>query len=114
MLRMYLMQLQFNLSGAAIEDAIYDSYAMPPFMCIDSNQEYAPDLTTLLKFRYLQHQTKNGNQWYYGMKIHAGSGYVHTITATTANIHDVQETSKLTCDEVDVVYGDSRDIQKNY
>ena len=58
------------------------------------------------------HQTKNGNQWYYGMKIHAGGGYVHTITATTANIHDVQETSKLICDEVSVVYGDSRDIQK--
>lgn len=53
MLRMYLMQIWFNLSGAAIEDAIYDSYAMPPFMCIDLNQEYAPDSTTLLKFRYL-------------------------------------------------------------
>lgn len=61
-------------------------------------------------------QTKNGNQWYYGMKIHAGDdaggGYVHAITATIANIHDVQETSKLICDEVNVVYGDSRDIQK--
>lgn len=39
------------------------------------------------------HQTKKGNQWYYGMKIHAGvdagSGYVHIITATAANIHDI-------------------------
>ena len=51
MLRMSLMQIWFNLSGAAIEDAIYDSYAMPSFMCIDLNQEYAPDSTTLLKFR---------------------------------------------------------------
>lgn len=32
-------------------------------------------------------------QWYHGMKIHsgtdAGSGYVHTITATSANVHDM-------------------------
>ena len=31
------------------------------------------------------HQTKKGNEWYFGMKVHAdvdaGSGYVHTITA---------------------------------
>ena len=36
------------------------------------------------------HQTKKGNEWYFGMKIHAGvdagSGYVHTITGTSANI----------------------------
>ena len=57
------------------------------------------------------HQTKKGNQWYHGMKIHAGvdagSGYVHTITATAANIHDIQETSKLIRDDDNVVYGDS-------
>ena len=32
------------------------------------------------------HQTKKGNQWYFGMKCHigvdAGSGFVHTVTAT--------------------------------
>ena len=28
MLRMYLMQIWFNLSDEGIEDAIYDSYAM--------------------------------------------------------------------------------------
>lgn len=33
MLRMYLMQNGFNLSDVAIEDAIYDSYAMRSF-CI--------------------------------------------------------------------------------
>ncbi|MCD8132771.1 MAG: transposase [Clostridiales bacterium] len=36
MLRMYLMQNWFNLSDAAIEDAIYDSYAMRNFMHLDS------------------------------------------------------------------------------
>ena len=42
MLRMYLMQIWFNLSDAAIEDAIYDNYAMRPFMCIDFNEEQVP------------------------------------------------------------------------
>ena len=163
MLRMYLMQIWFNLSDIAIEDAIYDSYAMRSFLRIDFNEKQVPDSTTLLKFRHLleqhhigekifadvknrleekrlimhggtivdatiisapnstknkegkrdseMHQTKKGNQWYHGMKIHAGvdagSGYVHTITATAANVHDFQETSKLIRDDDNVVYGDS-------
>ena len=57
------------------------------------------------------HQTKKGNQWYFGMKVHsgvdAGSGYVHTITGTAANVHDVNETEKLIRYDDTVVYGDS-------
>lgn len=138
MLRMYLMQDWFNLSDEAIEDAIYDSYAMRSFMHLDFLERQVPDVTTLLKFRHLlekkkigekifadvnerldkaglimhggtivdatiissspstknrekkrnpeMHQTKKGNQWYHGMKVHAGvdagTGYIHTITGT--------------------------------
>jgi IS5 family transposase len=57
------------------------------------------------------HQTKKGNGWHYGMKIHsgvdAGSGYVHTITATSANKHDITETAKLIRKDDAVVYDDS-------
>ena len=57
------------------------------------------------------HQTKKGNQWYHGMKVHsgvdAGSGYVHTITGTPANVHDIDETVKLVREDDHVVYGDS-------
>lgn len=57
------------------------------------------------------HQTKKGNQWYHRMKVHsgvdAGSGYVHTITGTAANVHDIEETSKLIREDDEVVYGDS-------
>ena len=57
------------------------------------------------------HQTKKGNQWYHGMKIHsgvdAGTGYVHTITATPANTADIDEASKLIRKDDEVVYGDS-------
>lgn len=57
------------------------------------------------------HQTKKGNEWHYGMKVHsgvdAGSGYVHTITGTSANVHDITEASKLIRDDDSVAYGDS-------
>ena len=53
MLRMYLLQIWFNLSDPATEDAIYDSYAFRKFMNIDFMEEQVPDATTLLKIRYL-------------------------------------------------------------
>ena len=57
------------------------------------------------------HQTKKGNQWYHGMKVHAGvdagSGYVHTITGTAANVHDMDETVNLLREDDEVCYGDS-------
>ena len=163
MLRMYLMQIWFNLSDEGIEDSIYDSYAMRSFMHIDFNEQQVPDATTLLKFRHMleknkigekifadvkerldksglimhggtivdasliaapkstknktgerdpeMHQTKKGNEWYFGMKVHAGvdaaTGYVHSLTGTSANMHDVSETSKLIREDDHVVYGDS-------
>lgn len=57
------------------------------------------------------HQTKKGNEWKFGMKcnigVDAGSGLVHTITATSANVHDITETHKLIREDDEVVYGDS-------
>ena len=57
------------------------------------------------------HQTKKGNQWYHGMKVHSGvnaySGYVHTIEGTAANVSDVSMTAQLLRDDDDVAYGDS-------
>ena len=58
MLRMYLLQIWFNLSDPATEDAIYDSYAMRKFTGIDFMTEDVPDETTLCKFRHLLE--KNG------------------------------------------------------
>ena len=51
MLRMYMLQVWYNLSDAALEDAIYDSYAMRRFMHLDFMKESVPDATTLCKFR---------------------------------------------------------------
>ena len=56
------------------------------------------------------HQTKKGNQWHFGMKCHtgvdAGSGFVHTVEATSANVHDVTVAAKLLREDDEVVYGD--------
>jgi hypothetical protein len=45
------------------------------------------------------HQTKKGNQWYFGMKVHAGvdkdSGLIHSVVCTAANVHDL--TQLLSC-----------------
>jgi len=57
------------------------------------------------------HQTKKGNQWYFGMKAHigvdAGTGYVHSVTATAANIHDLDEAANLVRGDDEVVYCDA-------
>lgn len=53
MLRMYLLQNWFQLSAAALEEAIYDSYALRRFMGVDFMESGVPDATTLLKFRQL-------------------------------------------------------------
>ena len=163
MLRMYLLQIWFNLSDPATEDAIYDCYAMRKFTGIDFMTEAVPDETTLCKFRHLlevnglnklffdainrvmvqtghmmrggtivdatiinapsstknaekardpeMHQTKKGNEWRFGMKCHigvdAGSGLVHSMTVTAANVHDITQAAELIRDDDEVVYGDS-------
>ena len=56
-------------------------------------------------------QTKKGNQWYFGMKAHigadAGTGYVHSVTVTGANVHDLDEVVNLVRDDDEVAYTDA-------
>jgi IS5 family transposase len=54
-------------------------------------------------------QTRKGNQWYFGMKLHVGTdpqGRVHHVTATDAAVADITEMPKLLHGEERVVYGD--------
>jgi IS5 family transposase len=53
MLRMYFLQLWFNLSDPAVEEALYDSASMRAFVGIDLGVEAVPDETTICKFRHL-------------------------------------------------------------
>ncbi len=56
------------------------------------------------------HQTKKGNNYFFGFKAHIGvdknSGLVHTLKVTSANVHDVTMTSQLLTGEEDTVNGD--------
>jgi IS5 family transposase len=56
-------------------------------------------------------QTKKGNQWYFGMKAHvgvdAGAGYVHSVRATAASVHDLDEAANLVRSDDEVVYADA-------
>jgi transposase, IS5 family len=52
LLRIYFLQLWFNLSDPAVEEAMYDSAGMQ-LVGIDFSREPAPDETTICKFRHL-------------------------------------------------------------
>jgi len=163
MLRIYFLQVWFNLSDPGVEDALYDSAAMRGFVDIDLGREPAPDETTICKFRHLieihglgetlfttvnahlaakgikvgtgtimdatiiaapsstknedgqrdpeMHQTKKGNQWYFGLKAHIGvdskATIVHSVTATPANVHDSRVIDELLHGDETRVWGDS-------
>ena len=55
-------------------------------------------------------QSKKGNQWSFGMKVHIGtdaeSGLVHTAGATAGSVHDAKVFDELIRDDDRAVYGD--------
>ena len=57
------------------------------------------------------HQTRKGNQWYFGMKAHIGvddeSGLVHHVECTAANVADVTQVHKLLHGRETTICGDS-------
>lgn len=162
MLRIYFLQLWFNLSDPGVEEALYDSAAMRQFAGIDLGREPVPDETTVCKFRHLlerhelgtkifatvnehleslglkvgtgtivdatiisapsstknatkqrdpeMHQTRKGQQWYFGMKAHVGvdsrTRLIHSAVATAANVHDASVLGDLLHGEERRVWGD--------
>lgn len=57
------------------------------------------------------HQTRKGQQWYFGMKMHIGvdsrSGLAHSAVVTAANVHDKHPLPDLLHGNERRVYGDS-------
>ncbi len=57
------------------------------------------------------HQTKKGNQYYFGMKAHIGvddeSGLVHSVVGTAANVADVTQVDKLLHGDENMVGADA-------
>ncbi|PPT73320.1 IS5/IS1182 family transposase, partial [Xanthomonas arboricola pv. populi] len=57
------------------------------------------------------HQTRKGQQWYFGMKLHIGvdsrTGLAHSAAVTAANVHDKHLLEDLLHGDERRVYGDS-------
>jgi IS5 family transposase len=57
------------------------------------------------------HQTKKGNQWYFGMKAHIGvdskEGIVHSVCSTAASVSDVHMLPELLHGDEKKVWGDA-------
>jgi len=163
MLRTHCLQLWFDLSDPAVEEALYESASMRAFARVDLAAEPAPDETTVCKFRHLlernglgtklfqevgrylqsrgmkvssgtivdatiinapsstknasgerdpeMHQTKKGNQWFFGMKGHVGvdkkTKLIHSVAASPANVHDSTLLPELLHGRETHVWGDS-------
>jgi len=56
------------------------------------------------------HQTRKGNQWYFGMKVHIGadvnSTLVHTVSVTPANVPDINQLPYLIREDDRALFGD--------
>lgn len=93
-----LMKNGMRLSGGTIVDATL--IAAPPSTKNEEKQR-DPEM----------HQTKKGNDWHFGMKVHIGvdskSGLIHSASVTAANVHDSLEVSNLLHGEETRFYGDS-------
>lgn len=161
MLRVHCLQLFYNLSDPALEDALYEVESMRRFAGLGLDR--VPDETTILNFRHLlerhglgaavfdeikahlsaqglllregtildatilsapsstknesgardpeMHQTRKGNQWHFGMKLHVGVddaiGLVHSLHTTAANEADVSAAGGLLHGEEQRVWADA-------
>ena len=114
MLRIHLLQQWYELSDPAMEDALIEVPTMRRFAGIDIISDRIPDETTIIDATLIaapsstknkdgerdpeMHQTKKGNQWYFGMKVQIGvdseNGLIHSVETTAANVHDLTPASE--------------------
>ena len=94
----YLQEQGFKISKGTIVDA---TIIGAPSSTKNQQQQRDPEM----------HQTKKGNQWYFGMKAHIGvdadSGLVHTVRGTAGNVNDVVEAASLLHGQEIDAFGDA-------
>lgn len=110
LLEQYKLQEQFlEIVNALLEKK---GYLMKKGTIVDATLIDAPSSTKNREKKRdpEMHQTKKGNQWYFGMKGHIGadvdSGVVHSIAGTAANVHDRVMLSSLLHGEERAIFGD--------
>lgn len=94
----YLMKQGLQVNRGTIVDATIIS---APSSTKNQTKERDPEM----------HQTKKGNQWYFGMKAHIGvdsqTKVIHSVAATAANVHDSQVLPELLHGQETRVWGDA-------
>lgn len=94
----YLADKGLRLREGTIVDA---TIIAAPTSTKNANKARDPDM----------HQTKKGNEWHHGMKMHIGVddglGLIHSITTTGANAHDITQADQLLHGEELRVWGDA-------
>ena len=98
LIRTYLAEQGLQISRGTIVDATIIS---APSSTKNRTKERDPEM----------HQTKKGNQWYFGMKAHIGvdsrTKLIHSVAATAANVHDSQVLPELLHGQETRVWGDA-------
>jgi len=97
MLRMYLLQIWFNLSDEGVEDAIYDSYAFKRFMGVDfMGEAQVPDATTLCNFRKLMNESGIAQMLFDSLKqfLDKHGKLMHGGTIVDATLIDAPSSTK--------------------
>jgi transposase, IS5 family len=94
----YLAECGMKVNGGTIVDA---TIIAAPSSTKNEEKQRDPQM----------HQTKKGNQWYFGMKGHIGvdskTGLIHSAAVTPANTHDSQVVEHLLHGHETKVWGDS-------
>lgn len=94
----YLKENGLKVSRGTIVDA---SIINAPSSTKNKKKQRDPDM----------HQTRKGNQWYFGMKAHIGvdskTKLIHSVVATPANVHDSAILGDLLHGDESRVWGDS-------
>lgn len=98
LVNVYLSENGLKVSRGTIVDA---SIISAPTSTKNKEKQRDPDM----------HQTRKGNQWYFGMKTHIGvdskTKLIHSIVVTPANVHDSQVLGDLLHGDESRVWGDS-------
>lgn len=94
----FLQTNGFKISNGTIVDA---TIIQSPSSTKNKDEARDPDA----------HQTKKGNQWYFGMKLHIGvdsqTKLIHSVAVTPANVHDSRMLPDLLHGDETRVWGDS-------
>jgi len=98
LVNVYLVENGMKLNRGTIVDA---TIINAPSSTKNKEKKRDPDM----------HQTRKGNQWYFGMKAHIGvdskTKLIHSIAVTPANVHDSQVLEDLLHGNETRLWGDS-------